>query len=786
MAKIIKHSNVSLELLINSKPYKDPNSIAIQYALGEGISILNYSVKSEGLYLSKAIDLKDPIQTINLSLKYDKGCITIVFNLSDSTQETVKLFAVSATKGVYFSQRSYEQAERISLQGELTETNYVTEMMRRQGIDISSVRKTRNLTPRGPITRSVYKLDVLWQDSEGKTHPARRLKTGIYTTRYLKEGYTDNNGHFEFTATSEDIKSTIFIIVSSATDCCNVSETLKGKPYIFGYEYPINNDKSYKCIIANSFGNSVVEEAIHAIQITQALTFGYDYVQEMSKNTFKQKVIQVRYPNEKDANSQTSYYSSINNGLHIYETAYLCWDILLHEFGHLLQKKYGIANSPGGDHFIDHDQIADHKNKYWGIRLAWGEAWPTTFGIMVTQYYGLNDYPRVADTIYHANNGRPNPTDYWIQDMETNRPNPLGEGCELDIMCLLYDMYDNGYEVGADSMSMSHEAFWNLVTGSKAKTLSDFVSHAYNNGYNIETLYQILSAHGISGKVLSLDDRKLNIQVGGNPNCDNSRQNKAIVYYANYNTLNFFKKVTINNLSFQNRNNNKTSVDLPLKEIYQDPGAKMRCCLGTWQTSIPSTGVYYAPWVVFDKKRFLSNAYFFPTDDFSFLTKRTKKWQSKSVQINNRNFTVQGYNVMYSAPCVLMNVPGSDGSASVNIQSPVPVYGLKLTVYVDVPSGYIDFIAGADVRLYGTGVTQDNKSISVLSTRLLGGSSQIRKSGAHSYTIKNIRSQGKSASLRSVTLNVTASNISTDLAKKIKVRLGNILLSSSSTMPDFF
>ena len=80
MAKTIKRSNVSLEMLISSRPYKDPKNIAIQYALGEGISILNYSVKSEGLDLSKAIDLKDPTQTINLSLKGDKGCITIIFN----------------------------------------------------------------------------------------------------------------------------------------------------------------------------------------------------------------------------------------------------------------------------------------------------------------------------------------------------------------------------------------------------------------------------------------------------------------------------------------------------------------------------------------------------------------------------------------------------------------------------------------------------------------------------------------------------------------------------------
>lgn len=783
MAKIQK-SNVRLEMLIDSKPYKDPKSIAIQYALGEGISIQSYSVKSEGLDLSKAIDLNDPNQTINLSLKGDKGCISIVFNLSDSTQETVKFFAVNASKGVYFSQRSYEQAERISLQGEMTDTNYVTEMIRRQGITLTPLSKARSLSPKSPITSSVYKLDILWQDSEGKTHPARRLKIGIYANKFLKDAYTDNKGHFEFTATSNDIKSKIYIVVRSATDCCNVSATLKGKPYTFVTEYRINNDRSYTFAIANSHSMSEINEAIHAIQISQAITFGYDYVQVMSKNTFKQNLIQVRYPNEYDSSNQTSYYSSSNNGLHIYETAYLCWDILLHEFGHLLQHAYKITDNPGKKHDIDHDLIADRGSKDTGVRLAWGEAWPTTFGIMVTQYYGLNDYPRVADTFYHANNGRVDPTNYWTVDMETNRSNPMGEGCEQDIFCLLYDMYDNGREPGQDEMSMSHEAFWNLVTSSKAKTLSDFVHYAYNNGYNRETLYQILSAHGVSGKILSLEDRKLNIQVGGNPNNTNSRQNKAIVYYANYSTCDFFKNVTTSSLSFPVKGSNKTSVDIPLKEIYQDPGAKMQCCLGTWQTNKPSTGVYYSPWKTLEKKRFLSNAYFFPTDDFSFLTKRTKKWQSKSVQINNRKFTVQGYNVMYSAPCVLMNVPGSVGSAAVSIQSPVGIYGMKLTVFVDVPVGFIDFIAGADVRLYITGVTQDNKSISISTKRLLGNSPlTVRKSGVRYFVINNL---GKGVSLKSVTLTVTTSKITTKLAQNIKVRFGNILLSTSSNMPDFF
>lgn len=782
MAKI-KKSNVKLEMLVNSKPYKDSKSIAIQYALGEGVSIKSYSVKSEGLDLSKAIDLKDQSQTINLSLKGDKGCISIVFTLSDSTQETVKLFAVQATKGVYFSRRSYEQAERISLQGELTAKNYVTEVLKRQGISITPLKKARTLSVRKPITSAVYKLDVQWTDSEGKTHPARRLKIGYQNANNIwTYGYTDNNGHLEFSSTAGKPARTL--IIYSATDCCNVSEVLSGEPHSYGTGYPANTD-SYRYTIQNSHSNKIIDEAIHAIQITQALTFGYDYVLEMSKNTFKQKVIQVVYPNERGADNQTSYYSTTNNSLHIYESAYLCWDILLHELGHLLQNEYNIADNPGGRHNVYRDQIATRNNKDEGIRLAWAEAWPTTFGLMVTQYYNLKGYPRVADTFYDANNGENNkPTDYWRVNMEENRLNPLGEGCELDVYCVLYDMYDSTSEAGEDNMSMSHVDFWNLVTRSKAKTLSDFVSYAYKNGCNNIPLYQILSAHGIAGKILSLEDKTLSIQVGGNPASTKSRQNKAIVYYANYSKWETFKTVTTDNLKFNPTNSNKTSVSLPLKEIYQDIGAKLRCCLGTWQTEKPSTGVYYAPWVVFDKKRFLSNAYFFPTDDFSFLTKRATKWQNKSVQINSRTFTVQGYNVIFSDSCILMNIPGSNSTASVRIQSPVAVYGLKYTVLLDIPSGYTDILGRGSVILTVTGIKQDNKTITLSTKRLVGNALwSSRKSSVKHYTTNKL---DKGVSLKEISITVTTSKISTEMAKKIKVSLGNILLSSSSTMPDFF
>lgn len=804
MKKRIRHSIVNLELLIESKSYKVPKCITIQYALAESIRIDSYSVKSDGLELCNAIDLADSMQRINLSLQKDKGSIAITFNLSNSTQETVNLYAVSSSKGVYLSQRSYEHAERMRMQNELTKDDYLQESLGSQGISITAEREKTRAEKKAKVEGlkklSTYRLNLEWTDSAGKTHPTRRTEIIVYyyATNSAKEvarGYTDNNGNFAFTADIDDRRLTV-LAVNSATSCCNVSNTLKKTPYSYYIQYV---PKYSKYVIPKSAGTpnpnnatnvQRTNEVIHAIQISQAITFGYDYVNVMSNGTFKQKTIQVEYPNGKDG----SYYSSNTNGLYIAENAYLCWDIILHEFGHLLQKEYGIANSPGGDHYIDNDLIADRKNKDVGIRLAWGEAWPTTFAIMVSQYFNLKDYPRVADTDYHANNGRENPMDFWTKSLEQNRSNPVGEGCEKDVFCLLYDMYDAKDKQDEDNMALSHKVLWDLITSSKSKTLSQFVNYAYNHNYNIPDLYQILSAHGVSGKILSHNVLQLIFQVGGNPNCKSSLQNKATVYFSNYYTCNIYKTVTNDKLTFDSNNKNQSYVYLPRKEMYEDPGAYMSCCLGTWQTDSPQTGAYFSPWKVLEKHRQISgyrpktnqlvyNSFFFPTDDFSFLNKRVQQWNNETVQINNKSFTIGGLNALYCKPYILMNTPGTNGNASISLAGE-PIYAVKFSVFVDIPKGYTDKMIGANVYVSVAGIANDNRAVQLLTSCILGNSNKERKDNIVLHQV--LKNFGNATYLKQVTISIVTMNCNSTLGSKVQVKLGNILLSQMPDLPEFF
>src|SRR5262249_48750186 len=57
------------------------------------------------------------------------------------------------------------------------------------------------------------------------------------------------------------------------------------------------------------------------------------------------------------------------------------WDVLHHEYGHYVQSQFGIANNPGGAHSSSQCDADQRGSKDVGDRLAWGEGWPTFFGI---------------------------------------------------------------------------------------------------------------------------------------------------------------------------------------------------------------------------------------------------------------------------------------------------------------------------------------------------------------------------------------------------------------------
>lgn len=143
------------------------------------------------------------------------------------------------------------------------------------------------------------------------------------------------------------------------------------------------------------------------------------------------------------------------------------WDVLHHEFGHFVQSQFNIANNPGGAHSSSSCDADARSSKDIGDRLAWGEGWPTFFGISEQNIYNLSSLgvPRVGDTFYQDFE------DGSLQyDLEFQQPYG-GEDNERAVMNTFWDLWDN-HDDGRDHISVSDLTLFDRINAADPGTLS--------------------------------------------------------------------------------------------------------------------------------------------------------------------------------------------------------------------------------------------------------------------------------------------------------------------------
>ncbi len=144
------------------------------------------------------------------------------------------------------------------------------------------------------------------------------------------------------------------------------------------------------------------------------------------------------------------------------------WDVLHHEYGHYIMDEFNFENNPGGPHNIG-DCIGDvHNDKSEGVRLAWGEGWPTYNGTLSQIWFNLasKNIPRVGDVIY-ADTGESN----FSYSLETSDNNGVGEDNELAVQRILWDFWDTAAD-GLDNVSTSDQTLFNAINGADPTTYS--------------------------------------------------------------------------------------------------------------------------------------------------------------------------------------------------------------------------------------------------------------------------------------------------------------------------
>lgn len=336
-----------------------------------------------------------------------------------------------------------------------------------------------------------------WEDEFGNIHPMRYMLIELYVdgTKHSTT-YTNKDGYYSFTFSHNDTVSCYLYARSEGEKVLVRKNTLAGSSYICVSETvqltPGSSLPFYRFI-----PNTEVEQK--AFSVAQALIMGTKYVEAMGKVP---PSVTCHFPKSSDQ------YSSFFNVVDITLDAWRFWDIILHEYGHRLQHYYDIEDNPGGSHYINADQISVH-GKDKGIKLAWGEGWPTFFGILVTQHFSadLVGVPRVGDTFYNSFGS----SGVWFVDLESILS--LGEGCEQSIFAVLYDLYDGpGLNTESwDTVSISESILFDAVVNSKAKTFSSFYNYFISNYYSVNdgAIGEILSRYGFASTNLYVSSGSL-------------------------------------------------------------------------------------------------------------------------------------------------------------------------------------------------------------------------------------------------------------------------------------
>lgn len=154
------------------------------------------------------------------------------------------------------------------------------------------------------------------------------------------------------------------------------------------------------------------------------------------------------------------------------------WDVMHHEYGHYVMDSFNFEDNPGRPHNIGQCLSVTRPSKAEGLRLAWGEVWPTHFGTTGQMLLGIGftEAPRVGDAVYADTIDGFGGFSYGLDTNSNDLGVPgdlngLGEDNELAIQRILYDLFDANGD-SRDAVVRDHLDIFNVLRGSNVTTMS--------------------------------------------------------------------------------------------------------------------------------------------------------------------------------------------------------------------------------------------------------------------------------------------------------------------------
>ena len=610
---------VSLHQTLNKTNYAVNELITIQYELRGSVAEVSTTYAINGFSIvgdiTHNIDTALGLQTFVVNLAYDGISETPYFSFEVATAEEstiyAKLYGYLSEQGLFVSKNSFDSAKESSYYY-LVECGILTieefyEILAEEYSDLGTetVCTTDNMNFIDPLSQTATTMQTTpntttvygylsWVDDDNVSHPMQYNLVEIWDSKYNEKigaVYTDIDGEYSFQYSDTHLSRNIYIKVYARGANATV-ETETGFNYF--YTSSVQQMVTQGSVVSIDWEVDMTSDLGRAFQISQAVNVAAEYVRAMN-GTYIAPVT-VKYPHTIEEHE--CFYRSWEDTIYIcgeptttkIHEPYASWDVIMHEYGHHVQEELGITNSPGGSHTVSENLAIKRDSKDIGIRVAWGESYASIFGGMAQAYFAssLQNIDTVGDAAYEAYNM------VWLHYENTYVCQ--GEACEASIMGVLWDLYDSVSEPH-DTISFSHQDYWDMITESEATTMSEFCNY-FVNRYNMShdfALGKLLSYYkmSVSNFTVSISDAVPTFSWTANGTTSELQNNRFILLiFDAYNNEIVREEITTTSytLSVAQRN-----------ALFDGSGINFRAVIIAYQLSSPSTGGYYSEVVNFSK-----------------------------------------------------------------------------------------------------------------------------------------------------------------------------------------
>ena len=439
---------------------------------------------------------------------------------------------------------------------------------------------------------------ITWKGTNGKTHPLRNALVKLFDRNAAIVGdecigtcNTDNDGYYHIafnnnTSIFDGGGSDLYIMVH-ATGGGNSVKSILGGVYTLGSRDDFLPDVETGSWNSINMEITMDSNAGKAFQIHQGLLCASEFVQTKLGISHS---VEANFPTSQD----TSYYDDVLEDIYYTASAFENWDTIMHEYGHFIQDIINTNKSPGGSHRFDENLIGKYQEEYnrtltkdQAIKLAWNEAWATTFAIIAQKENSgaVSNVSGFGDTKYKSDN-----LEYLSGSTY------MGEACEGAIAAVLWDLYDSNNE-DVDDITLTVNEWWNITTSGKPTTFNDFYAD-FCDEYDDEMI-SYLGANLAKYKMCASDFKfKYDSALAEPPSISWSNNSGASscpfdnMYIIANNPSNTVQKVLYIGLD---SSVNGFSIDSEAwTDILNWGGLYIEIKMAVWQTSDPMTGPYYS------------------------------------------------------------------------------------------------------------------------------------------------------------------------------------------------